>query len=151
MADKTKAFVAGMFLEIGGAGSPTVYARICEANAISGIGKTNALVDSTTFCSGGVKEFIPGLAEGSEITIDANYIISSAVRRQLMDAVNDRATVELRLVVDQEDDGILDEEYRFAAAAISYSISPSTSDKNTAHFSLKISGEINYMDHYLGP
>lgn len=148
MVDKTKPFVGNIFLEIAALGSPTVYNSICEATAISGFGATNAQVDSTTFCSEGAREFIPGLAEGNEITIDANYIVSSAVRRQLQDAVNDKANVQLRLVVKQDPDGAVDEEYRVEAAALSYVINPSIDDKNAVSFTLKMSGNINYIDHY---
>lgn len=147
MSDKTKPFVGFMFLELAAVGSPTAYNRICEATAVGGIGKTNALVDSTTFCSGASREYIPGLAEGNELTIDANYIVSSAVRRQLQKAVNDRANVQLRLVV-MQDGLVIDEEYRFEAAALSWGITPSIDDKNTVNFTAKISGDINYVDAY---
>lgn len=148
-ADKTKPFVGFMFLELAGAGSPTAWTRICEAAGISGIGQTNALVDSTTFCSRGSREYIPGLADGSEITIDANYIVSSASRRALTDAVKDRATVQLRLVVDQEGLGVFDEEYVFFAAALSFMLNPSTDEKNVISYTLKISGDIDIIDHYV--
>lgn len=148
MADKTKPFVGYMYLEIAGAGSPSQYTRICEATGISGIGKTNALVESTTFCSNGTREYIPGLADGAEITIDANYIVSSAMRRLLMEAVDDRSNVQMRLVVDQDADDTIDEEYRFEAAALSYTLNPSLDEKNAVSFTFKISGVINYIDHY---
>lgn len=146
--DKTKPFVGYMFLELRQEGSPTTYARICEATGISGIGEANAQVDSTTFCSGGTREFIAGLAEGSEIQVDMNYIVSSTVRRQLLAAVKSRQTVGLRFVVDQEGQGTFDEEYVFEAAALSWSLNPSIDDKNQKGFTLKISGEIDYIDHY---
>lgn len=148
MADKTKPFVGFMYLELAQAGSPTTFARICEAAGISGIGQVNALVDSTTFCSNGSREYIPGLSDGSEITVDANYIVSSAVRRLLTAAVKARSTVELRLVVDQEGLGVFDEEYRFAAAALSFTLNPNTDDKNAISYTFKISGDIDIIDHY---
>ncbi len=148
MADKTKPFVGFMYLEIAQPGSPTTYARICEASGISGIGQVNALVDSTTFCSGASREYIPGLADGSEITVDANYIVSSAVRRQMTAAVMARSTVEMRLVVDQDGLGVFDEEYVFAAAALSFQLGPSIDEKNVIGYTFKISGDINIIDHY---
>lgn len=148
MVDKTKAFISGIFLELG-VGSPATFTRICDATGVSGIGVTNTEEDSTTLCSNGVREYIAGVSEGSQITIDNNYIISSAVRRQLMAAVTAKATVHLRLVVDPENDGDFDEEYYFDAAALSYALTPNAAAKNTMAFTLRISGAIQYVDHYV--
>lgn len=148
MVDKTKAFIAGIFLELG-AGSPATWTRICDATGVSGIGVTNSEEDSTTLCSNGTREYIAGVTEGASLTVDNNYIISSAVRRTLMAAVNQKATVKLRLVVDPENDGNLDEIYEFDAAALSYAINPNATAKNTMAFTLRITGPIIYTDNYV--
>lgn len=65
-------FVGNAFLYRGDGGSPEVFTRVCQAFGISGIGQTNEQVDATTFCSGGVKEYIAGLADGTEVTLELN-------------------------------------------------------------------------------
>lgn len=154
MVDKTKPFVSGIFLELA-IGSPSVWNRVCDATAVSGIGKTNSEEDSTTFCSNGVREYIAGVTEGSQITVDMNYVISSAVRRALMTAVDDKATVQMRLVVDPEDDATndseMDEIYYFDVAALSYTLNPNATAKNTMQWTGRISGELTYDDNYPTP
>lgn len=147
MVDKTKAFIAGMFLELG-QGSPATFVRVCDATAVSGIGKTNAEEDSTTLCDNGNRTYIPGVSEGATITIDANYVISSQVRRLLMDAVDQRATVPMRLVVDPDNQGDFDEEYLFDVAMLGWTVSPQGSAKNTAQFTGRISGPITRVDNF---
>lgn len=152
MVDKTRGFVAGMFLEIAlGAGSPIPMVRVCDATGISGIGKTNAEVDDTTFCSGGNREYIPGLAEGSQVTIDMRYVISSAARRALMTAVNNRETVQAQLVVNPNNDPTADEVYQFDLAMLGWTITPSLDGKNVGQFTARISGNIDYVDNYPNP
>lgn len=156
MVDKTKPFIAGVYLEVS-VGSPTVYLRVCDATTISGIGKTNSEEDSTTFCSNGNREYIAGLTEGSQLSVDLNYVISSEVRRLLMQAVDDRATIQMRLVVAPDDttpetvladDADADEIYWFDVAALSYALNPNATAKNTMTWTGRITGEIIYDDNY---
>ncbi len=159
MVDKTKPFIAGVFLELA-IGSPTIWHRVCDATAIGGIGKTNSEEDSTTFCSNGEREYIAGLSEGSQLTVDMNYVISSLVRRALMQGVDDRATLAMRLVVDPDtttpevalaDDAEADEIYYFDVAALSYMLNPNATAKNTMQFTGRITGGITYDDNFDTP
>ena len=68
----TNAFVGEIYLYRGD-GSPATYTKVCQVFSISGVGQTNALVDATTFCSAGSREYVGGLADGTEITVEANY------------------------------------------------------------------------------
>jgi len=69
----TEAFVGNVFLHRGKTGSPAEYERVCQVFSIGGLGATNALIDATTFCSGGSREYIGGLADGAEMTLELNY------------------------------------------------------------------------------
>ncbi len=135
----TRAFVGGWGFFIGGAGSPTVFTQICPVFSISGVGKTNELIDSTTFCSGGVKEYIPGLADGTEMAIEANYEPADTGLADFISAVNNKQTRDFQLVVT---DGTTTKTFTLRAAALKWEIGPSVDNKNTISFSAKISGDI---------
>lgn len=139
-------FVGKVYLEVGQGGSPQTYTRMCEITGMSGIGENNELIDVTTFCSGGNREFIGGLAEGTEITFDANFIVDSAQRRQMISDVKNKATRSFRIVVDDDNDSAADLTMWFNAAALSWNFQPSIEDKNMIQFGYKISGNIDITE-----
>lgn len=141
----TNAFVGRMYLERGDAGSPVAYTRVCQVFGISGLGQVNALVDATTFCSGGVREYIGGLADGTEVTIEANYEVGDA---QLLGMINDvkaKASRDFRILVDDDADSVADATFYFRAACLGWTLSPSVDNKNTISFTVKISGDITIV------
>src|ERR1700746_867534 len=95
------ASVGNIFFERGDGGSPESFTRICEIFSISGLGETNALVETTTFCSGGKREYIPGLADGAEITVEANYDAEATDLADMIADVKAKARRNYRIVVDQ--------------------------------------------------
>ncbi len=138
-------FVGQVYFEMALAespGSPVEYVRICEIHGISGLGETNDLVDVTTFCSGGNREYIGGLADGQEITLDANFIINSDGRRALIAAQKAKRNVLSRVVADDDGDGNADLSFYFSSAVLGWVFNPSVDDKNAIQFTLKISGEV---------
>ncbi len=135
----TTPFVSGFRFRFGGAGSPTVLTEVCPVFNVSGVGKTNELVDVTTFCSNGVREYIGGLADGQEITIEANHILDDTALQDMVDAVNNKQVRDVQCLYTN---GVLTETYTFQVAMLSWVVSPSTEDKNTITFTAKISGEI---------
>lgn len=139
-------FVGRVYLEIGQGGSPEDYERMCEMMSVSGLGEVNALVDVTTFCSGGTREYIGGLADGTEFTIGANFIVNSDTRRQLIAAVKNKSTISLRMVVDDDNDDVTDLAFYFRAAALGWTFNPSIDDKNGIDFTLKISGSVDIQE-----
>lgn len=133
------AFVGKHYFERGDGGSPEAFNRICAAYSISGFGQTNELVDVTTFCSNGRREYISGITEGQEITIEANYDTSDADLQTLMDDVGAKVNHNYRIVIE---DGSPQTVYSFEAAPLSYALNPSVDDRNTISFTFKISGDI---------
>lgn len=139
----TNAFVGKVFLERGDGGSPETYTRVCQIFGIGGLGQTNALVDATTFCSNGSREYIPGLADGSEVTLNANFetpSFSTSQIKKMIDDVGSKATRAFQVVID---DGVNPAvTLQFLAACLSWELGPSIDNKNTINFSIKISGSI---------
>jgi hypothetical protein len=137
-------FVGRVFLEVGQAsGSPQTYDRACEIDGISGLGETNALVDVTTFCSNGNKEYIGGLSDGQEMTLEGNFLVNSDVRDRIIQAVKAKSNLPFRVVVDDDHDGITDLTFWFTGVALSWKFDPSVEGKNKITFGIKISGAVD--------
>lgn len=134
------AFIGKMFFERGNDASPAVYTRICEVFTISGLGKTKTLVDVTTFCSGGVREYIPGLADGQEMTLELNYDPESSAIDNLIADVGQDFNRDYRLVV--EFGGSPQKTFTFSGTPLGWVLNPSVDNKNTITFTVKISGDI---------
>lgn len=148
------AFVGRVKMWRGDGGSPEAFAVVCAVTGMSGIGQTNEQQESTTFCSGGFKEYIAGLADGSEVTWDLNLGTKTSswpTVRSMIDDVKNKATRDFEVRMDGDADGVDEVTLRFAATCLSWSLSPSASAKNTISFGCKISGDIEIDDAGVGP
>jgi len=137
----TDAFVGNIYLERGDTGSPVAYTRVCQVYGISGLGQENALIDATTLCSGGSAEYINGLADGSEITINANFETAAQVLRDMIGDVKLKRSRDFRLVADDVVHPAVN--FYFRAVCKSWELAPSVDSKNAINFGLKISGDID--------
>jgi hypothetical protein len=132
--------VGGIFFERGDDASPVAYTRMCHVFSISGLGETNALVETTDFCSGGNREYIGGLADGTELTIEANYDALDSGLSQLITDAKNKTIHDYRIQV--EDGGSPQTNFTFEAIPLSWTLNPSVDDRNTISFTYKISGSI---------
>lgn len=133
------AFVGKTYFERGDGGSPEAFNRICATFSISGLGQTNELVEVTTFCSNGYREYIGGNADGETVTIEANYDPADSDLNTLMDDVTAKINHNYRVVIEE---GSPQTVLSFAATPMSWVINPSVDDRNTVSFTYKISGDI---------
>lgn len=135
----TEAFVGDIFLERGAGNSPETFTRICQVFGISGLGESNELIDATSFCSAGNREYIGGLADGEEITVECNYEQGNVNLLAMITDVKNKATRNFQVVVDHSSPA---ETFSFAAVCMSWVLNPAVDDKNTISFGLKISGAV---------
>jgi hypothetical protein len=135
----TEAFVGNIFLYRGNGASPEVFSKVCQVFDIGGLGVENALVEATTFCSGGSREYIGGLADGAEITLELNYEQSAAVITDMEDDVTDKATRNFQIRIE---DGSPTRRYSFAAICLKWMLNPNVADRNTFSYTMKITGAI---------
>lgn len=133
------AFVGNIFFERGDGGSPEVFDRVCPVMSISGLGEVNELVDVTTFCSAGNREFIGGLSDGVEITIEANYETDSTDLAAMIADVKAKLNKNYQIVAE---DGSPETVFSFNGTPLSWTLNPSVDDKNSISFTIKISGQI---------
>lgn len=134
------AFIGNIFFEVGDGASPVeAFTRVCQVFAIDGFGATNALEEATTMCSGGSREYIAGLADGAEFSIECNYEQDDAGLAGLRADVVAKATKNYQIVVEQNSPN---KTFSFAAVPLSWVINPSVDGRNTITFGFKISGAI---------
>ncbi len=139
------AFVGKIFLWREGSGSPALFSRVCQVFEISGLGQTNEQVDATTFCSGGVKEYISGLADGAEMTLTLNFetlLPDAQVILDMIQDVKDKAVRGFEIRCDANGDGTDEVVFKFWGTCLSWTLTPSASAKNQIAFGIKISGDI---------
>lgn len=140
----TAAFLGGVtFARLDISVSPNAYDTIEENASLSGIGVTNPLVDVTSHDSA-AREYIAGLADGSEITLECNYIQTASNNQlDLMADVDNKVTSSFRLtMLDASTSPNTSKTFSFSGVCLSYQIAPSFDDKHMITFTIKISGSI---------
>ncbi len=125
----------------------TADAELEEVKDFSGFGRTNPLVDTTSFGSGS-KEYIAGLSDGSEITVtcflvypdtvpsgDTDKTAQEAVRAHVKNGDTFKCKLEI-------DDGTIKMAYEFSVVGISEEQTPSFENAHEISFNLKMTGDV---------
>jgi hypothetical protein len=128
-------------LQIGDGNSPEVFTDFCAAADVSGLGENKPQVDVTTLCDL-ARTFRGGLAEGSEVTIQANMIQGDAQTRALFQSYKTDDVVNFRLVMV----GISPTEFfAFSGAILGWNIAAPVGEKASMSFTVKISGGVDWV------
>jgi len=128
-------------LQIGDGNSPEEFFDFCAAGEVSGIGETKPQVDVTTLCDL-ARKFRGGLPEGAEVTVTANLIPGDTQTRALFQSYKSDEIVNFRLnMLDTSPE----EYFSFSAAVLGWNIAPPVGEKATMSFTLKISGEVEWV------
>lgn len=135
----TAAFYGGTTFKRGDGGGPETFSAVGEVISLSGMGKTNDLIEATSFDSGSSREYIAGLADGQEITVECNYLPNNAEQSSLIADVDAGVNRNVQVVIT---DGVTPKTFAFAVTCLSWVINPAVDDRNTITFGLKISGDI---------
>ena len=121
-------------------GSPIAYVNIEEVRSVSGLGVQGNPVEVTNFdTTAGDKEFIPGLKEGSEVTVSCNWRPNGTVQNNLITSANSGQNRNFKLTNTAFSPN---KSISFAAAVLGYTYGPSATDPNSIEFRLKISGAL---------
>jgi len=108
-----------------------------EVLDVSGLGVSNNLVDVTNFDSpAGTMEYIAGLADGTEFTVQCNRLEAGTGQNALIADVDAGATAAFTLVYDSTGTR------SFNGVCMGYTEEPSTSEQNKISFTIKVSGNI---------
>lgn len=136
----TQANISNFKFRIASIASPASYNDLEEVLSVSGVGKTNELIEVTNFDSpAGTKEFIAGLADGSEVTVEANYYQAATEQANLIALVDAGSTVNCQVAYTAVSP---DETWSFAGVCIGWELTPSATEQNRITFTVKISGDI---------
>lgn len=137
----TGAFIGGegnVSLKIGDGAGSEVFTALEEVTSISGLGEANELVEATHFASD-AKEYIAGLADGQEITVECNLVQGATQQAAVLAKVKAKENGNVQIDIT---DGSTSDTYSFEVTYLSWSITPSIAERMTLSFTMKISGEI---------
>lgn len=137
----TSAFIGGggnVTFKIGDGGGPETFTALEEVQSISGLSETNELIEVTHFGST-AKEYIGGLADGSEVTVQCNLVQGATQQQYVLARCKAKDSGNVQVVVT---DGTTSEDYDFSVAYLSWSVEPQVSGQMTLTFTMKISGGI---------
>lgn len=130
-----------LVLAIGDGNSPEAFADFCSIGDVAGLGESKPQVDVTTLCDT-ARRFRNGLKEGAEMTIAANIIQGDQQTRDLFAAYQTDDIVNFRY---RFKDVSPEEYFAFSATILGWSIAGPIGDKAVMTFTLKISGEVEWV------
>ncbi len=135
----TSATLGGFKFSAGTNASPSVLTNLEEVLDASGVGETAEQKDVTNWDSpAGSKEFIAGLAEGDEFTVDCNYISDLSSHQAAVRAARG-ATLPVRFIDENASPQIT---FSMDAVYLGWTLDPNTEDQNRITFRFKVSGNI---------
>lgn len=139
----TKATVGQYKIRLGTEASPPQFNDIEEVRDIGGVGITNALVDVTSFDSGGSKEYVGGLADGVEVTIKCNRVPDESPPTEQQNMIEAVKAKETRIFELADTSVSPERSVQFLAVCKDVKLSPSVTDANSVEFVIKISGVLD--------
>lgn len=119
-------------------GPPETFVNIPSVEGLSGLGQTNPLVRTTNFDSD-AEEYIAGLADGSEMSVECVYAPDSSEQAAMIEDVKNKQNRNLQF---ECTDGTTTLKLDFNVVCLSYELAPSFDDKNMISFKFKISGDV---------
>jgi len=134
-------YIGGISFKRGDGGNPETFTKVPGLASISGLGKTNPLADSTDFDSA-AKEYIAGLPDGDQITLEFNDDLDGSTNTQLAGLISDVDSGTNRNVQVVFTDGTNTETYDFTVVPLSWKKVPSVTGVNRVQITIKISGAI---------
>lgn len=130
----TLAQIAGFKLKLGNDASPQVYSDIEEVISVGALGTIGEDLDVTNFDSAaGQREFIAGLSEGNEVTVECNDVNGTQQTAMVNATGNNRHFRAVWSAFSPE------RTVTFIASVKGYEYAPSTTEQNKINFTLKVS------------
>lgn len=134
-------FINGWTFKYHDGESPGAFNAIPGVDSISGLGADKPLVRVTDFDST-AEEYIGGLADGKEFSLDVNLALGDTVQQQMVDDAEPSSGVDLRKFECVVTDGTDTATLAFSAVPLGSDWLPSYDDRNKKQFRYKISGDI---------
>lgn len=130
----TLATIAGFSLKLGDNASPQVYTTIEEVTSVGALGSVGDDIPVTNFDStDGQKEFIAGLSEGNEVTVECNDVAGTIQTAMVAAKGTNRHFTATWTKVSPN------RTVTFIASVKGYEYAPSVEEQNKITFTLKVS------------
>lgn len=126
-------------VQLGSDASPPVYSDSCAMFDFGEVGEEKPLVDVTSYCDD-ARAYRGGLADGSELPFQANYITGDVGIGMLKDAYDSGDRLPIRII--SKADVSPQESFEFAAIVRGWKVNGPIGAKSVATFTLKISGPV---------
>lgn len=126
---------------LGSDASPPEYAQLCAAFDFGQIGEEKPLVDTTTYCDN-ARAYRNGLADGTEIPLQLNYVSGDALAKQLYDAYKNDELVAIRISKKAASPA---EYFEFLGTVRAWNVTGPIGEKSVLQFTLKVSGEVLWV------
>ncbi len=131
----TAAFTSGLSVLRGDGATPEVFSAIEEVQSLSGLGKTNPLIDVTHHAST-TREYIAGLADGAELTIECNRVHTAAnIQDDVIAEIDAKTNFNMQITLTDQTTALT---YSFTCTPVSWSITPSYDDKTALALVVKM-------------
>lgn len=132
----------GTLIKVGDAASPEVFTTIAELFTISPVGAEKPLVDFTHHESPNkFKEFKVGLAEGTEVTCNCNFIAPDVGQDSIRTFFDTGEPVNFQVVGPT---GVNAETAAFSGIITAHDVDRPLEDRQTFNFTVKITAAIVY-------
>lgn len=130
----------GTLLKVGNAASPEVFTTLAEVVNISGPGLKAEALDVTHMSStDGFREFVGGLIDGGEISLEVNFLPSNATHTGLSTDMYNRTLRNFKLTWPLSPAV----NWSFSAIVTGYEPGAPVDGKLSANITLKLSGKPN--------
>lgn len=134
----TSANIGDFEFRIGDSSSPEVFTKVAEVLSISPFGRTNPLLPVTNFDSGGSQEYIAGLADGDEVTLEVNFIGGNTSQQDFAKKVRVGTNFNIQIVYTGASPNLV---FASAVTPIRGAVAPSATEQNRRLFAVKLSGD----------
>lgn len=105
----------GTLFQQGDGADPEVFTTIAEITNIGGPNLQAEQVEVTSHDSEGWREYVAGLRDGGEISIEGNFVPSDATHTQMIDDFNSGSENNYRIILPDGEDDATSSKWEFAA------------------------------------
>lgn len=137
----TNAYLSNITVELVGTDSPITYSQLEEVTSGVQVGETAPLVDVSHFLSTS-REYIAGLEDGDEFSLECNAVMTSPAVQQTFIALKGQ-TRSLRVTATSTRvSPNLTKTYTFEAVFLGWGLTPAVGEADKLTFSFKITGGV---------
>jgi hypothetical protein len=127
---------------LGDGSSPPVFADLCASFDFGEVGEEKPLVDVTSYCND-ARTYRNGLADGVEIPLQCNFVPGDTQTRALYQSYKDDELVDIKI---SRKDSSPEEFFQFQATVRAWKVSGPIGERSVLTFTLKISGEVSWVN-----